>query len=213
LPRDAIVSAQWRDGNDSLERQAARKPRERGSATGVVTSADESGLRNTPGHLWRAPLIPSTGSPVGRTTIRSVKRARKSRYQASLCCGGAATAARRSLPPRDASRRLALCDGPVADRRRRPDGAFRGCIERQATQTFINLVAIVEAAGYTLADAVFVRIYLADFDRDYDRFNQVYRRFFADDNASPSRRTVGVTRLGRGALVEIDLTLYRAPSR
>jgi 2-iminobutanoate/2-iminopropanoate deaminase len=58
-----------------------------------------------------------------------------------------------------------------------------------------------------------VRIFLADFDRDYDAFNQVYRRFFPDQDASPSRTTVGVARLGRGALVEIDFTLYRAPPR
>jgi enamine deaminase RidA (YjgF/YER057c/UK114 family) len=78
---------------------------------------------------------------------------------------------------------------------------------------FANLVTIVEAAGYTLKDTVFVRIYLADFDRDYDSFNLVYHRFFPDADAAPSRTTIGIARLGRGALVEIDLTLYRAPSR
>jgi 2-iminobutanoate/2-iminopropanoate deaminase len=93
-----------------------------------------------------------------------------------------------------------------------PTAPFQEGIERQATQTFANLTTIVEAVGYTLADAVFARIYLADFDRDYDGFNQVHRRFFSDDNAAPSRTTIGVSRLGRGALVEIDLTLYRAPS-
>ena len=36
-------------------------------------------------------------------------------------------------------------------------------------------------------------------------------RYFADDEAVPSRTTVGVAKLGRGALVEIDLVLYRAP--
>lgn len=89
---------------------------------------------------------------------------------------------------------------------------FAEGIERQATQTFANLVLIVEAAGYALTDVVFVRIYLAEFERDYDGFNLVYRRVFPDEAQSPSRTTVGVARLGRGALVEIDLTLYRQPA-
>jgi reactive intermediate/imine deaminase len=92
-----------------------------------------------------------------------------------------------------------------------PAAPFAEGIEQQAEQTFANLSAIVEAAGYRLADTVFVRIYLSDFDGDYDGFNLVYRRFFPDERQSPSRTTVGVARLGRGARVEVDLTLYRAP--
>lgn len=91
-----------------------------------------------------------------------------------------------------------------------PQAPFAPTIEAQATQTFANLVTIVEAAGYALKDAVFVRVYLSDFDRDFDGFNRVYHRFFPDAEAAPSRTTVGVARLGRGALVEVDLVLYRA---
>jgi enamine deaminase RidA (YjgF/YER057c/UK114 family) len=101
--------------------------------------------------------------------------------------------------------------GQLPTRRDDPAAPFADGIERQAEQTFANLIAIVEAAGYTLADAVFARIYLSDFDADYDGFNLVYRRFFADERQSPSRTTGGVARLGRGARVEVDLTLYRAP--
>ena len=54
-------------------------------------------------------------------------------------------------------------------------------IEAQAEQTLRNLETIVEAAGYALSDTVFARIYLADFDRDYDGFNRVFYRFFADE--------------------------------
>ena len=91
-----------------------------------------------------------------------------------------------------------------------PAAPFPEGIEAQTEQTFENLITIVEAAGYTLRDTVFVRIYLADFDRDFDGLNRVYHRHFADDGAAPSRTTVGVAKLGRGALVEIDLVLYRA---
>ncbi len=90
-----------------------------------------------------------------------------------------------------------------------PSSPFPKGIEAQAEQTFRNLITIVEAAGYSLADTVFVRIYLADFDRDFDGFNTVYHKYFADDRAVPSRTTVGVARLGRGALVEIDLVLHK----
>lgn len=90
-----------------------------------------------------------------------------------------------------------------------PEAPFAPGIDAQAARTFANLVAIVEAAGYALTDAVFVRVYLAEFDRDYDAFNRVYLRFFPDAEAAPSRTTVGVARLGRGALVEVDLVLYR----
>lgn len=92
-----------------------------------------------------------------------------------------------------------------------PASALPDGIEAQAETTFENLVTIVEAAGYALSDTVFARIYLADFDRDFDAFNKVYHRHFADDGATPSRTTIGVSRLGRGALVEVDLVLYRAP--
>jgi enamine deaminase RidA (YjgF/YER057c/UK114 family) len=92
-----------------------------------------------------------------------------------------------------------------------PAGPFPPGIKAQAERTFFNLVTIVEAAGYDLKDTVFVRIYLAEFDRDYDAFNLVYHSFFPDAGAAPSRTTVGVARLGRGALVEIELTLYKAP--
>jgi enamine deaminase RidA (YjgF/YER057c/UK114 family) len=92
-----------------------------------------------------------------------------------------------------------------------PQADFARGVEAQATQAFANLVTIVEAVCYALTDAVFVRVYLAEFDRDYDAFNRVYHRFFSDAETAPSRTTVGVARLGRGALVEIDLVLYRAP--
>jgi 2-iminobutanoate/2-iminopropanoate deaminase len=90
-----------------------------------------------------------------------------------------------------------------------PDAALPITIEGQTELVFKNLILIVEAAGYVLSDAVFVRIYLCDFDRDYAGLNSVYHRYFADDNALPARTTVGVAMLGRSALVEIDLILAR----
>jgi 2-iminobutanoate/2-iminopropanoate deaminase len=92
-----------------------------------------------------------------------------------------------------------------------PAAPLPGGIEAQTEQTFKNLIGIVEAAGYRLSDTVFARLYLAQFERDYDDLNKVFYRYFADDQAVPSRTTVGVAKLGRGALIEIDLVLYKAP--
>ncbi|HEY5203473.1 MAG TPA: RidA family protein [Roseiarcus sp.] len=90
-----------------------------------------------------------------------------------------------------------------------PSAPFPTGIAAQAEQTFKNLKIIVEASGYAPADTVFVRIYLTHFDRDFEGFNAVYHQYFADDEQAPSRTTVGVAKLGRDALVEVDLVLYR----
>jgi len=92
---------------------------------------------------------------------------------------------------------------------RSPSSAFPDGIEAQAEQTFKNLKAIVEGSGFALSDTVFARIYLTHFERDFDGFNAVYHRYFADEEQVPSRTTVGVAKLGRDALVEVDLVLYR----
>lgn len=91
-----------------------------------------------------------------------------------------------------------------------PDAALPATIEEQTELVFRNLKLIVEAAGYELRDAVFARIYLSDFERDYIGLNSVYHRYFDDNEALPARTTVGVARLGRAALVEIEMTLARS---
>jgi 2-iminobutanoate/2-iminopropanoate deaminase len=96
---------------------------------------------------------------------------------------------------------------------RLPSAPFPDGITAQAEQTFKNLKTIVEAAGFALSDTVFVRIYLTHFDRDFDGFNAVYHRYFADDERVQSRTTIGVAKLGRDALVEVDLVLYRQPTK
>lgn len=91
-----------------------------------------------------------------------------------------------------------------------PDADLPSGIEAQTEMVFRNLKLIVEAAGYTLRDTVFVRIYLRDFVRDYAGLNAVYHRHYDDDERMPARTTVGVANLGRDALVEIDMVLARA---
>jgi 2-iminobutanoate/2-iminopropanoate deaminase len=94
-----------------------------------------------------------------------------------------------------------------------PSSPFPSGIAAQAEQTLENLKTIVDGAGFALSDTVFVRIYLTHFDRDFDGFNAVYHRYFADPDHVPSRTTIGVAKLGRDALVEVDLVLYRQPTK
>ncbi len=80
-------------------------------------------------------------------------------------------------------------------------------IKTQTRQTLLNLQAIVEAAGGSLAGAVKVNAYLSDLDYFRD-FNEVYREFFPEP--FPVRTTVGAALLG--ILVEIDAIVYLGES-
>ena len=91
-----------------------------------------------------------------------------------------------------------------------PSAPLRDGIEAQSELCFENLRRILRHAGYTMADVVFVRIYLKEFDRDFVAFNGIYVRNIPQDRPLPSRTTIGVSALGRGALVEIDMVCFRA---
>jgi 2-iminobutanoate/2-iminopropanoate deaminase len=90
-----------------------------------------------------------------------------------------------------------------------PEAPLPESIEEQTALVFVNLTRIVEGCGYKLSDAAFVRVFLTRFERDYERFNAVYRGFFEDEGSVPGRTTVGVTHLARDALIEIDMILKR----
>lgn len=81
-----------------------------------------------------------------------------------------------------------------------------GGIEGQAVQVLENLRGIVEAAGYQLADVVKTTVYLADMN-DFATVNEIYARYFTEN--CPARVCVEVSRLPKGALVEIDVIAAR----
>ena len=81
-------------------------------------------------------------------------------------------------------------------------------IEAQTRKVMENLERVLKGCGMTFANAVFVRIYLTDFKRDYAAMNAVWRSCFAEGRL-PARTCIGVTGLARGALVEIDLLAKR----
>jgi 2-iminobutanoate/2-iminopropanoate deaminase len=72
--------------------------------------------------------------------------------------------------------------------------------EDQATQTFENIKAIIEAAGASLENVVSVRVYLASLD-DFSKMNAIYRQYFPED--FPARTTIGAQLLLE-MLIEVD---------
>lgn len=81
-----------------------------------------------------------------------------------------------------------------------------GGIEAETHQVMANIQAVLEAAGYILADVVQVQAYLADLD-EYGAFNAVYADYFGDH--PPARAVVEAARLPRGARVEVMVTAVK----
>ena len=81
-------------------------------------------------------------------------------------------------------------------------------VEAQTVRVMENLKIVLDGVGLTLDNVVNCRVYLTDFQRDYETMNRVYRRFFPEGRL-PARTCVGVTGLARDALVEIDMVAKR----
>jgi len=65
-----------------------------------------------------------------------------------------------------------------------------------------NLKAVLAAAGCTFADVVRTTIYLLDFG-NFPRINELYGAAMGDHR--PARTTIEISKLPKGAQVEIDL--------
>jgi 2-iminobutanoate/2-iminopropanoate deaminase len=76
-----------------------------------------------------------------------------------------------------------------------------GDIKAQTRRALENVAAVIEAAGFKLADTVKCSCFLADLGHFAD-FNAVYAEFFGE--VLPARETVQVGRLPRDALVEVS---------
>ena len=77
----------------------------------------------------------------------------------------------------------------------------KGDIRAQTRQVFDNLVAVSEAAGGSLANAVRLTIYLTDL-ANFPVVNEIMAEYCKEPY--PARVTIGVAQLPRGAVVEID---------
>lgn len=81
-----------------------------------------------------------------------------------------------------------------------------GGIQAETRRAIDNCRAVLEAAGFTLADVVQVQVLLADIG-DYAALNEVYTTYFPKD--PPARAAYAVAALPRGAKVEVLMTAVR----
>lgn len=79
-----------------------------------------------------------------------------------------------------------------------------GDVVAQTERVFMNLAAILDAAGASWTDVVKATVFLMDM-KDFPHVNEVYARVMGDSR--PARSTVQVSGLPRGVLVEIDLVV------
>jgi len=84
-----------------------------------------------------------------------------------------------------------------------PEGGF----EPELRQLFANAQALLDAAGMKPSDVVSTTVYLGDM-KDFAQLNQIYKEYFKAD-PPPTRSTVAVKELARGAHVEITMTAVR----
>ncbi|WEK06689.1 MAG: RidA family protein [Candidatus Devosia phytovorans] len=89
-----------------------------------------------------------------------------------------------------------------------PDAPLPEGIEAQTRRVVENLKVVLGGIGLGLEHVTMARIYMTQFERDYDALNALWPDFFAEGEL-PARTTVGVTALAVGALVEIDLVARR----
>jgi 2-iminobutanoate/2-iminopropanoate deaminase len=82
-----------------------------------------------------------------------------------------------------------------------------GGFEPEMRRIMANVQMVLKEAGMTLADVVSVTAYLADMN-DFPRFNEIYREFFTS-TPLPTRSTVAVQALARGARLELTMTAVR----
>jgi len=77
-----------------------------------------------------------------------------------------------------------------------------GGVEAKATQLFMNVAAVLEAAGKSFGDVVRVGVFLTNMS-DYATVNGIYAKHFSQPY--PARTTIAAAALPLGASVEIDL--------
>ena len=85
-------------------------------------------------------------------------------------------------------------------------GQLASGIAGQTQRSILNLAAVLDAAGLTLADVVKTTCFLTDI-ANFGAFNEVYSQFFTD--TPPARSTFAVKDLPRSGLVEIEAIAAR----
>ena len=89
-----------------------------------------------------------------------------------------------------------------------PQGTMNdGDISAQTRQVLNNLKAVLEAAGCSMDHVVRTTIFLAEVG-DFEAVNKVYAEYFHEPY--PARSTVEVSKLPKGARLEIDAIASRS---
>ena len=81
-----------------------------------------------------------------------------------------------------------------------------GSVEVQTARVLENLKVILEAAGSSLESVVKTTVYITNMD-DFAKVNGIYGQYFQEN--PPARVCVEVSKLPKGALVEIDVIAAR----
>lgn len=82
-----------------------------------------------------------------------------------------------------------------------------GDIGARARRVFDNLAAVMQEAGGSLSDIVKLTIYLVDLEQ-FGQVNEVMAEYF--DTPFPSRATVAVAALPKGAPIEVEAVAHLA---
>ena len=80
-----------------------------------------------------------------------------------------------------------------------------GDIRARARRVFDNLTAVMQEAGGSLSDIVKLTIYLVDLEQ-FGQVNEVMAEYF--DAPFPSRATVAVAALPKGAPIEVEAVAH-----
>lgn len=78
-----------------------------------------------------------------------------------------------------------------------------GAIEEQTTQVLSNIKGLLESVGSSMDKVLKTTVFLTDLN-DFVAMNAIYAKYFTEGNC-PARSTVQVSKLPKGANVEIEV--------
>jgi 2-iminobutanoate/2-iminopropanoate deaminase len=87
-------------------------------------------------------------------------------------------------------------------------GGIADGIEAQTAQSLKNVAAVLGAGGSSVEKIIKTTVFLKNMD-DFAAMNAVYSEFFKGTEAFPARSAVEVSRLPKGALIEIEAIAHK----
>lgn len=81
-----------------------------------------------------------------------------------------------------------------------------GGIEAQTRQVMENVKNILQAAGMDFSNVVKTTVFITNMD-DFGKVNEIYANYFGEN--PPARSCVEVSRLPKGALIEVEVIAHR----